>query len=143
MSRTPRIYYLLQVAAHRLRTAADRNALAHAGVTAAQAGALFIIAKTPGATQRHVAQALHQRESAVTAMMTRLISANLVRRARNPDDARAWLLHLTPDGQRAHDIVREQSRALNVRLKAELGEADLAALARALETITDMELSED
>jgi len=143
MSRSPRLYHLLQVAAHRLRTAADRESIARAGVTAAQAGALFVIAKTPGATQRHVADALHQRESAVTAMMTRLISAGLVRRERSPDDARAWLLHLTPDGQRAHDTVRGQSRALNARLKSELGEDDCAALARALEAITKLELPDE
>lgn len=143
MSRSPRLFHLLQLAAHRLRTAADRESLARAGVTAAQGGALFLIAKTQGATQRDVAQALHQRESAVTAMVGRLVAAGLVERERAPDDARAWVLALTPAGARALDAVRAQTRTFNARLKAELGAADHAALARALETLVDMNLEDE
>lgn len=67
-----RLYFLLQRAAHRLRTTADRRCLAAAGVTTAQLGALFAVRDEPGITQQRLARALGLRESAVTALVGRL-----------------------------------------------------------------------
>lgn len=142
MARNPRIYHRLQIAAHRLKTFADRDGLAHAGVTAAQSGAMFVIALKPGATQRDVAKALHQRESAVTTMVSRLIAGGFVRRDRAKTDGRAWTLSLTPKGERALETVKDRTRAMNAKLKAAMGEADHAALARALDAIMAVDLDD-
>ncbi|MGD2132763.1 MAG: MarR family winged helix-turn-helix transcriptional regulator [Maricaulaceae bacterium] len=141
-SGNPRIYHHLQVAAHRLKTFADRDGLAHAGVTAAQSGAMFVIARTPGATQRDVAKALHQRESAVTTMVSRLIAGGFVRRDRAETDGRAWTLSLTRKGEKALGIVKARTQRMNAKLKAAMGDADHAALARALDAVMTVDLED-
>ncbi|MGW1747446.1 MarR family winged helix-turn-helix transcriptional regulator [Streptomyces sp. NPDC002092] len=70
-----RLYFLLQRAAHQLRTTVDRRCLAAAGVTTAQLGALFAVRDQPGLTQQDLARVLGLRESAVTALVGRLTAA--------------------------------------------------------------------
>src|SRR5688572_155435 len=101
-----RVFLLLQQAAHRLRLWADRRSVDLGGVTSAQTGALFALHDAPMSTQRELAAALGQRESAVTAMVRRLLEAGLVARHPSPDDHRAHLLTLTPDGEKTLRIVR-------------------------------------
>lgn len=137
-----RLIHLLQIAAHRVRVAADRAALEGAGITAAQAGVLFAIAAKPGATQRDLALRLRQQESAITAMVSRLLAAGLVARRAMPEDRRAHALTLTPAGQAALESVQPALGALNARLQGALGDADIGALADALRAISKADLDE-
>lgn len=135
-----RLYHLLQLAAHRLRTHADREGMLAGGVTAAQAGALFVIAAQPGITQRGVARALGQQESALTAMVARLAQAGFIDAGVDPSDRRARTLTLTARGQAALDAMRAALDRLNARLDAAVGQSDLEAAVRALRAIVDMPL---
>lgn len=141
MSRPPRLYHVLQLAARRLHTVADRRGLEVARITAAQAGALFVIADSPGTTQRAIAAALGQKESAITAMVSRLLAAGFVAREPSLDDGRAWSLFLTPSGEKALTSIRRELDHLNDTLLTLLGRARLDALARDLRTIAEAELS--
>ena len=135
-----RVLHLLQLAAHRVRTHGDRRGIAIAGVTMPQAGALFVIHGKPGATQREIAQALKQRESAVTSMVTRLLEAKLVERKSSADDERAWSLYLTPKGAKALVELRKLLNEMNARLTDALGEDGMQQLGAALRIISGMEL---
>src|SRR5882762_2539964 len=134
-----RILHLLQLAAHRLRTHSDRRGLETAGVTTAQAGALFVIAGQPGVTQREIAEALQQRESAVTAMIARLLEARLVERS-SASDNRAWSLHLTDKGANALAALRIELDQLNAKLGEALGEDGMQQLSAALRTVVGLKL---
>jgi DNA-binding MarR family transcriptional regulator len=134
-----RVFLLLQQTAHRLRIWADRRCVDLAGVTTAQVGALFALHDTPMSTQRELAAALGQRESAVTAMVRRLLEAGLVRRHPSPDDHRAHLLALTPDGEQALKTVRPIVAEFNAMLRRALGADGPATLAAALRTLRDAE----
>jgi len=122
-----------------VRTDVDRDGSAIAGVTMAQAGALFVIHANPGATQREIAQALKQRESAVTGMITRLLEARLVERKSSATDDRAWSLFLTPKGSKALLELRKVLNRINARLTDVLGEDGVQQLAHSLRTIASME----
>lgn len=135
-----RILHLLQLAAHRMRTHSDRKGLEAAGVTTAQAGALFVIAGKPGATQKEIAEALQQRESAVTGMITRLLDAKLVERRPSATDNRAWSLHLTAKGGKALGTLRLVLDELNARINEALGEDGVKQFAAALRAIGGMKL---
>ena len=135
-----RLYHLLQVAAHRLRMLADREATAAASITAAQAGVLFVIESTPGLTQRGVAQALNLGEPAVTAIIGRLLDARLVDRRRSETDARAVTLALTLDGAAALAAVRPALMRVNAVVAAALGEDRSGALAADLRAIAHLPL---
>ena len=132
-----RIYFLLQIAAHRLRNEADRALLETAGVTTAQAAVLQLVASLSEPTQRKLADMLQQNESAMTAMVGRLTSAGLVVRAPHPTDGRAWILALTPQGEAAIEAGRPAFDAVNAALDAAIGGAKTAGFARTLRAITD------
>jgi DNA-binding MarR family transcriptional regulator len=134
-----RVFLLLQQAAHRLRIWADRRCVDLAGITTAQVGALFALHDAPMSTQRELAAALGQRESAVTAMVRRLLEAGVVRRHPSPDDHRAYLLSLTREGEAALKTVRPIVAEFNAMLRDVLGKDGPANLAAALRTLRDAE----
>ena len=134
-ARQHRIYFLLQVAAHRLRTDADSALIEAAGVTAAQAAVLSLVAGADNPTQRGIAAALGQNESAMTATVARLEKAGLLKRTRSTQDRRTWMLALTATGRRALDKVTEPFERINARLDDAIAEIGAGRLADALQAI--------
>lgn len=135
-----RLYHLLQTAAHRLKVLADRDSQAAAGVTAAQAAVMFVIAREGATTQRQVAAQLKLNESAVTGMVGRLMEAGYVRRSPSPTDGRAWQVSLAPAGETALEQFRVNLDALNRRITAALGgEAEVVRFAEGLRAILEMD----
>jgi MarR family transcriptional regulator, organic hydroperoxide resistance regulator len=131
-----RLYHLLQTAAHRLKTRADRDSQGAAGVTAAQAAVMFVIQREGGTTQRRVAEQLRLNESAVTAMVGRLMEAGYVARAPSATDGRAWTVSLTEAGQTALETFRVNLDAMNAEITAALGgEAEVARFAEGLKAL--------
>lgn len=96
-----RLYFLLQLVAHRLKKKADGAMLEVAGVSTSQAAVLSIIATHDGVTQQYIAQQLSQRESAITTMTERLLKADYISRAKSTTDGRAWELSVTQSGRNA------------------------------------------
>jgi len=134
-----RLYHLLQTAAHRLKTRADRDSQSVAGITAAQAAVMFVIAREQGTSQRRVAEQLKLNESAVTGMVGRLMDAGLVGRMPSPTDGRAWVVTLTEAGQAALDTFRGNLDRLNADLTDALGgEAEVTRFAAGLRAILEM-----
>ncbi|MER6129089.1 MarR family transcriptional regulator [Streptomyces sp. NPDC001795] len=127
-----RLFFLLQRAAHRLRTDADRRLLAAAGITTAQLGALFAVHDQPGLTQQQLAQALGLRESAVTGLVGRLTAAGLVAKRAHPREHRAVVLELTEDGSRVLRSARPEIDRFNAELRALLGADGFTRTAAAL-----------
>lgn len=132
------LYHQLQLAAENLRVRADRGAIAAAGVTGAQAGALLAIAAKPGSTQRVVASALGQGESAFATMVARLESAELVCRQRDPQDPRAWALTLTPKGDEALKRIKENLLEMNRLIAQALSPQEQAVLVVALSRLASL-----
>ena len=83
--------------AHALRRSFDRR-VAPLGVTRAQWRALAWIARAPGLRQVELADHLDIEPITLCRIVDRLDEAGLVERRRDPDDRRAWRLHLTPKG---------------------------------------------
>lgn len=141
-ARDHRLFHLLQITAHRVKIEADRATLAACGITAAQAAVLSVVARTPAATQKQVAQQLRQRESAVTTMVARLTEAGLLLRAPSPQDGRAWSLSLTPAGEAALAGFRAPLDDLNTALTHALGgDPQVETLALALKAILEADLT--
>ncbi len=124
-----RIYHRLQLAAHRVQKAADRVVLEASGVTTAQAAVLSVVAAERDATQRSVARQLGLNESAVTAMVGRLMSMNLLERIRDEEDARTWRLRLTAEGRAGLKRIETAFRRINDRIESVLDGTELERLA--------------
>jgi DNA-binding MarR family transcriptional regulator len=131
-----RLYHRLQLTAHAMRKAADRVVLEAAGVTTAQAAVLTIVAAGETVTQRDVAGALRLNESAVTAMVARLIKLRLLERVRSGTDSRAWCLRLASAGQAALRISRGSFASINARIESELSQQDIKQLADYLDRLS-------
>jgi DNA-binding MarR family transcriptional regulator len=111
-----RLIFLLH-RAHRAVTArANAAAIAELGVSSAQLGMLYHVAKHPGCTMSDVADLLDLNKSAASGMVQRLERAGLLRREPDPRDGRASRLFVTDKGE----AKRVQSLALVRRLTSEL-----------------------
>lgn len=129
-----RFYHALQIAAHRLQKQADLAVSGAAGISTAQSAVLAVIARTPGMRQNEVARTLGLNESAVTAMITKLIGLNIVQRSRSAEDSRAWELSLTDDGSAALGAIDAPFAEINALIDDTLGERvdEFATLLHAL-----------
>lgn len=127
-----RIYFLLQRAAHRLKTEADAALGEVGGLTTAQAAVMSIITNDGPVTQKHIATTLSQRESAVTAMASRLLKAGYIIRSRSSSDARAWELKATAAGRQAMGQMQKPFDQINARLDECIPDKDIDKLAENL-----------
>src|SRR5689334_11705426 len=84
--------------AHSLRKAFDRLAVG-LGVTRAQWKVLFKLTRTPGLRQVELADMLDLEPITLCRIVDRLEEGGLVERVRDPDDRRAWRLHVTARAQ--------------------------------------------
>jgi DNA-binding MarR family transcriptional regulator len=80
--------------AHALRKAFDRLAVG-LGVTRAQWKVLFKLTGRPGLRQVELADMLDLEPITLCRIVDRLEEAGLVERTRDPEDRRAWKLHVT------------------------------------------------
>ena len=83
---------------HVLRKAFDRLATG-LGVTRAQWKVLFRLTRTPGLRQVELADMLELEPITLCRIIDRLEEAGLVERVRDPEDRRAWRLHVTARAQ--------------------------------------------
>ena len=84
--------------AHALRKAFDRLAVG-LGVTRAQWKVLFKLTRSPGLRQVELADMLDLEPITLCRIVDRLEEAGLVERSRDPEDRRAWRLHVTAKAQ--------------------------------------------
>jgi len=133
-ARSTRFYHALQIAAHRLQKQADQALMEAAGISTAQSAVLVIVSASPGLRQNQVAALLGLNESAVTAMVTRLLKLGLLSRTRSAEDSRAWELSITAEGEAALKAIEAPFAAVNALIDDVLGDGvdPLAARLNAL-----------
>src|SRR3954454_761989 len=97
--------------AHALRKAFDRLAVG-LGVTRAQWKVLFKLTRSPGLRQVELADMLELEPITLCRIVDRLEESGLVERVRDPEDRRAWRLHVTAQAQ----PLIEKLRAVGAKL---------------------------
>lgn len=132
-----KLYWRLQLAAHFLQKRADRDLLENGKVTTAQLGVLAVIGNGKNVTQKDVAIALGLNESAITAMVKRLMGFGYVERHKSEHDGRAKLLNLTETGRAIHQNTNPPFRKINARIESVLSEAEIENLAENLDKLTE------
>jgi DNA-binding MarR family transcriptional regulator len=84
---------------HALRESSSR-AERHVGLSGAQLFVLQRLAESPAVSLNELAARTHTHQSSVSTVVTRLVDAGFVRRARSPLDGRSVELSLAPRGRR-------------------------------------------
>lgn len=125
-------------AARLLRREFERRAKRH-GVTRAQWVALTWIARQPGLRQSQLADVLEVTPIAVARLVDRMEDEGLVERRPDPDDRRAWRLHLTAKANARLELLRDTGRGVRDAALAGIDPKDqevlLAALVRIRENL--------
>lgn len=132
-----RLFFLMHRANRALTAWANARMIDLLGVSGAQLGTLYYVAKKPGCSATDIADVLDLNKSAVSSMVARLERAGLMKREPHPKDGRASRLSLTERGE----DVRSRSLAVTRRLQSELTdgftEKEMETVARYLATVTE------
>jgi DNA-binding MarR family transcriptional regulator len=117
--------------AHALRKAFDRLAVG-LGVTRAQWKVLFKLTRTPGLRQVELADMLDLEPITLCRIVDRLEEAGLVKRTRDPEDRRAWRLHVTQKAQPLVDQLHDIGGELVKQAFAGIDRKDIATTRKVL-----------
>ena len=135
LSYDDRLIYLIGQARQRLYTQLDKALLAQAGVTAAQAAALFFLTQKDGCLLMELSRGLMLDKSAITRMAERLEKKELIERRPCPHDGRAVRVHLTPAGRWAAKACLTTVKTHNDAIKESFSDAEIQSFSRILQTV--------
>jgi DNA-binding MarR family transcriptional regulator len=122
--------------AHALRKAFDRMAVG-LGVTRAQWKVLFKLTRKPGMRQVELADMLDLEPITLCRIVDRLEEANLVERVRDPEDRRAWRLHVTESAQPLIEKLQGVGAELVERAFSGIDPAELETTRRVLSQVRE------
>lgn len=125
-----RLYFLLNVAQQALRKRMDEEGVARTGLTSAQMGVLFYIAKHDGCLLKDLGRGLGVKNAAITGLVARTEKTGCIKRKASSIDGRATHLHLTAKGQRKLEEIKRLNEELGRELKSGFIEAELETVAR-------------
>jgi MarR family transcriptional regulator, transcriptional regulator for hemolysin len=124
----------LTVVARQLRVSFDQ-AVEQSGLTRAQWMLIATVSRNPGATQRVIAEALEVREITAGRLVDRLVEEGFLERKANPNDRRAYCLHLTDAAQPVLDTLDELAKVHEAAIFAGFEAAEIDQLEKYLDTI--------
>lgn len=128
-----RLIFLLNVAQRRVqRFVASQPPK---GVTATQAGLLFVLGRRDGVLLGEAGAALDLGMPGISGLVERSAEAGLVEKRADRDDGRAWRLWLTPSGKRALVRAKAGAAELNARLMEGFSDAEIDIVARWLASV--------
>lgn len=132
-----RLFFLLARAHRAVQARANAELIAELGVSGAQLGMLYHVAKHPGCKMTDIAELFDLNKSAASSMVQRLERAELLRRDASSRDGRVQRLFVTDKGE----AVRVRSLAYVRRMTAEITEglsaAEVDAVFKFLNAIVD------
>ena len=125
-----RLFFLLSAANRRVQRWIEAEMAAKGGLTAAQSGVLFLLAKRDGALIGEVAEALDATPSAMTGLVDRMARGGLLERRPDPEDGRAQRLYLTEKGRDALAYAKRGLDSINAQLTEGFTPEEVDAVAR-------------
>ena len=135
MKHDRRYIYLLNSAQKSLSRHIERHVSNTAGISATQAGALFVIRAQDGALSGEVASALDIAPSAMTGLADRMVKSGLIDRRVDGQDKRSYRLWLTQAGLEAALLATTKLGQLNATLTEEFTDKELEVVSRWLTAV--------
>jgi DNA-binding MarR family transcriptional regulator len=128
-----RLIFLLNVAQRRVQRLVATQA--PKGVTASQAGLLFVLGRRDGVLLGEAGAALDLGMPGISGLADRTVEAGLIAKRADPDDGRAWRLWLTAAGRRALTRAKADAAELNARLAEGFTAAEIEIVVRWLASV--------
>lgn len=130
-----RLFFLFHRAQKALAAHASARLDELLGISVPQLTTLMYVAKHAGCSLTELADLLDLNKSAVTGLVQRMERAGTLRRAPNPEDARASHLFVTPKGEEVVDRARPLLRRLNADLTDGFSSDEMETVYRYLNTL--------
>lgn len=111
-----RLFYLLNIARHRVYKHADQRSEEALGISVTQIGALLLVAGDEGCLLKDLARSLNLNNSALTGLAGRMEQKGLLERRPCEQDGRASRLYLTDLGRSKIDSAKPLITELNERM---------------------------
>ncbi|MFL1452829.1 MarR family winged helix-turn-helix transcriptional regulator [Marinobacter sp. GN3S48] len=111
-----RLFYLLNIARHRVYKHADQRSEEALGISVTQIGALLLVAGDEGCLLKDLARSLNLNNSALTGLAGRMEQKGLLERRPCEQDGRASRLYLTELGRSKIDSAKPLITELNERM---------------------------
>lgn len=111
-----RLFYLLNIARHRVYKHADQRSEEALGISVTQVGALLLVAGNEGCLLKDLARTLNLNNSALTGLAGRMEHNGLIERRPCDQDGRASRLYLTELGRSKIDSAKPLITELNERM---------------------------
>jgi DNA-binding MarR family transcriptional regulator len=124
------------LAVHKRALAAIRDDLEHE-MTLPRFDLLANLVRSDGQTLASLSRSMLVTAGNLTGLVDRAARDGMVERRADPEDRRAWRVHLTPKGTRVFRDVERRHAARVARLFSPLSHADLEALVRLLDRIRE------
>ena len=125
------LFILMHDVARLTRVEADRRARRN-GMTRAQWGILLRLGRTPGLSQKELADILEVEPITVARLVDRLEATGMVERRADRQDRRVWRLHLRPEATGLLESITQQREALADFISAGLPAATREAMVEGL-----------
>jgi DNA-binding MarR family transcriptional regulator len=138
-----RLYFLLNVAQQALRKRMDEEGVARTGLTSAQMGVLFYVAKHDGCLLKDLGRGLGVKNAAITGLVARTEKTGCLKRKASSVDGRATHLHLTAKGQRKLEEIKKLNEELGRQLKHGFSESELDTVGRFFQHVMDVSKPEE
>jgi DNA-binding MarR family transcriptional regulator len=128
-----RLIFLLFKAQNKLKNYLSSQ-LAAAGVriTVVQAGILFLLKDRDGRTMTELSHVLSTDNSAITGLVDRLEKLGFIVRKSAPNDRRAYLIHVTPDGLEEVGKAKRVIRTVNEEIREGFTPQEIGAFKKVL-----------
>lgn len=134
-----RLFYLMHTAHHAMFKQAEKQCMTHLNVSCVQLSALFYLQKNDGCLLKELSAGLSLNNSAITGLVSRMISSDLLVKKSCEQDARAFRIFLT---QKAKEILPEGFSLLkqfNQDIAAQFSNDEIEIVAKFLHLMAKMD----
>lgn len=124
------------ILARMLRNDFDRQVV-NLNVTRSQWAMIAVVSRSPGATQRTIAEALEMSEASAGRLIDRLCTEGLLERRDRHDDRRARAVYLTPAAEPLLETLASIARDSEARMFKGFSDEDMVTIGSLLDRIYD------
>lgn len=132
-----RLFYLLNMARHRVYRVADQQCERALDVSVTQLGALMVVAGNEGCQIKKVAKSLNLNNSALTGLAGRMEQRGLLERRACEEDGRSSRVYLTDLGRQKIDSAKPMIQSLNDQMTEGFSDDEIMVILRFLNRLVD------
>lgn len=137
MTKSPRIFHLIQQANSRLFSAVDRQLKSREGIATAHQVILFVLAQEDGLASAEIAKRAGMSQSRLTGLVDSLVSKGMARREKADTDSRVHRVFLTDQGTAVVTRTSGEVRALNEQLLQPFSDDERDTISRFLKHVSE------